>query len=213
MFQVKMFTFNPVMENTFVLWNENNEAIIIDPGCYTPAEETELFNFITEKKLTPKKLINTHCHVDHVFGNKWAADTFGLPLFLHRDEEPVLQRAPATAMMWGLGMKQFTGELQYLAEGDVIQLGEDRLEVIEAPGHSPGHLCFYCKEQHFIIGGDVLFYGSIGRTDLPGGNHSQLINNIKTKLFKLPDETVVYPGHGQPTTIGEEKKINPFLQD
>lgn len=213
MFQVKMFTFNPVMENTFVLWNENNEAIIIDPGCYTPAEETELFNFIKEKKLTPKKLINTHCHVDHVFGNKWAADTFGLPLFLHRDEEPVLQRAPATAMMWGLGMKQFTGELQYLAEGDVIQLGEDRLEVIEAPGHSPGHLCFYCKEQHFIIGGDVLFYGSIGRTDLPGGNHSQLINNIKTKLFKLPDETVVYPGHGQPTTIGEEKKINPFLQD
>lgn len=213
MFQVKMFTFNPVMENTFVLWNENNDAIIIDPGCYTPAEETELFNFIKEKNLTPKKLINTHCHVDHVFGNKWASDTFNLPLILHRDEVQVLQRAPATAMMWGLGMKQFNGELQHLAEGDVIKLGEDRLEVIEAPGHSPGHLCFYCKKQNFVIGGDVLFFGSIGRTDLPGGNHSQLINNIKTKLFKLPDETVVYPGHGQPTTIGDEKKNNPFLQD
>lgn len=213
MFQVKMFTFNPVQENTYVLWNENLDAIIIDPGCYTPAEERALFDLISQHKLRPVKLINTHCHLDHVFGNKWVAETFDLPLQLHADEAAVLGRAPATAMMWGLGIKQFSGKMEYLKEGDVISLGEDRLEVIEAPGHSPGHLCFYCRAQNFIIGGDVLFFGSIGRTDLPGGNHSQLINNIKNKLLVLPPETRVYPGHGQETTIGNEKKHNPFLQD
>lgn len=212
MFQIKTFTFNPVQENTYVLFNEQNECIIIDPGCYFDAEKEELKSFITSHKLTPKILLNTHCHLDHVFGNKFIAEEYKLTLNAHVLEKQMLDMAPASGLMFDLPFDNYQGELIYLKEGDVVSLGNDHLEVIHAPGHSPGSICFYCKKQNFIIGGDVLFQNSIGRTDLPFGNHQDLISSIREKLFKLPADVKVYPGHGSPTTIGAEIKDNPFLQ-
>ncbi|MFN5134953.1 MAG: MBL fold metallo-hydrolase [Chitinophagaceae bacterium] len=213
MFTVKAFTFSPVQENTYVLFNETGVAIVIDPGCYFEEERDLLQNFITQNKLEPKLLLNTHCHLDHVFGNKWIHENWDLLLHIHPNEKQVLDFAPASGLMWNLPFDNYNAELVYLQEGQKVQLGTDELELIFAPGHSPGHLCFYCRKQGFLIGGDVLFRESIGRTDLPGGNHATLISNIKTKLFTLPDETVVYSGHGPATTIGYEKKHNPFLVD
>lgn len=213
MFTVKAFTFSPVQENTYVLFNETGMAIVIDPGCYFEEERDLLRNFITQNKLEPKLLLNTHCHLDHVFGNKWIHENWDLLLHIHPNEKQVLDFAPASGLMWNLPFDNYNAELVYLQEGQKVQLGTDELEMIFAPGHSPGHLCFYCRKQGFLIGGDVLFRESIGRTDLPGGNHATLISNIKTKLFTLPDETVVYSGHGPATTIGYEKKHNPFLVD
>ncbi len=212
MIQVHMFTFSPVQENTYVLWNEKAEAIIIDPGCYFTAEQETLQQFITDNGLKPLQLINTHCHLDHVFGNKWVARTWKLELFIHPDEEKVLQFAPASGMMWGLTVDNYTGPLHFLNDGDTIALGDDSLEVILAPGHSPGSICLYSRNQGFLIGGDVLFRESIGRTDLPGGNHARLINSIRQRLYTLPESTIVYPGHGPHTTIGHEKQNNPFVQ-
>ncbi len=212
MLQIKSFVFSPIQENTYVVFNELNECIIIDPGCYFDDEKTELQNFISEKKLLPKLLLNTHCHLDHVFGNKFIAAIFGLTLHIHPNEKKMLELAPTSGLMYNMPFDNYTGALIFLKEGDKIIFGKDELDVIEAPGHSPGSICFYCKKQHFIIAGDVLFQRSIGRTDLPGGDHQQLINNIRTKLFVLPDETIVYSGHGLTTTIGEEKKYNPYLQ-
>jgi hydroxyacylglutathione hydrolase len=211
MFTVKAFTFSPVQENTYLLFNETGETIVIDPGCYFDTERDVLQTFITQNKLEPKLLINTHCHLDHVFGNKWIHETWGLLLHIHQKEKHVLDFAPASGLMWDLPFDNYNAELVYLEEDGKLQLGTDELELIFAPGHSPGHLCFYCRRQGFLIGGDVLFKESIGRTDLPGGNHATLINSIKTKLFVLPDETVVHSGHGPVTTIGYEKKHNPFL--
>ena len=211
MFTVKAFTFSPVQENTYLLYNEQGETIVIDPGCYFQEERDVLHSFITQNQLRPVLLLNTHCHLDHVFGNKWIHETWNLLLHIHPNEKQVLDYAPASGLMWGLPFDNYTGEPVYLNEAERLQLGEDELELIYAPGHSPGHLCFYCKKQQFLIGGDVLFYESIGRTDLPGGDHATLISNIQNKLFCLPDETVVYSGHGPATIIGHEKKHNPFL--
>jgi glyoxylase-like metal-dependent hydrolase (beta-lactamase superfamily II) len=212
MFQVKSFTFNPVQENTYLLYNEHKECIIIDPGCYYDHEKEELKSFINLNKLQPKFLLNTHCHLDHVFGNKFIAEEYKITLNSHPLEKKLLEMAPASGLMFNLPFDNYQGEVNYLEEGDKIFLGDDELEVIHAPGHSPGSICFYCKKQHFIIGGDVLFYNSIGRTDLPGGNHEHLISSIKEKLFKLPGDTKVYSGHGSTTTIGAEIKENPYLK-
>lgn len=211
MLQVKAFTFSPVQENTYVVYDEQGKAIIIDPGCYFSAEQETLKNFIKDTQLTPVQLLNTHCHLDHVFGNKWVHDAFGLELWLHPLEQPVLQHAPFSGQRWGLPFDNYSGTLHFLGEGDTIRVGSDALTVLFAPGHSPGSICFYCREQQFVIGGDVLFHESIGRTDLPGGDHATLLQSIRTKLLVLPDEVLVYSGHGQTTTIGHEKKHNPFL--
>jgi len=211
MLKIKAFVFSPIQENTYVLYNESNQCMIIDPGCYFPEEKDELSAFITQSGLKPVMLLNTHCHLDHVFGNKYLAETYGLTLQLHEKEKAMLDFAPASGLMYEMPFDNYVGEFIFLKEGDKIHLGEDELSVIEAPGHSPGHICFYCAKQDFIISGDVLFNRSIGRTDLPGGNYQTLINNIRQKLFVLPDETVVYSGHGPETTIGEEKMYNPFL--
>lgn len=211
MIQLKMFTFNPVQENTYVLWNEKKDALIIDPGCYFTAEQETLQSFIKTQPLTPVKLINTHCHLDHVFGNKWVAKTYALELYLHPIAEKELEFAPASGLSWGMPVDNYAGVFHYLNHGDTIKLGEDELKVLFTPGHSPGSICFYCQKQNFVIGGDVLFQQSIGRTDFPGGNHQQLLQSIKEQLFVLPDETIVYPGHGPHTTIGHEKKYNPYL--
>ena len=155
--------------------------------------------------------INTHCHLDHVFGNKYVAENFGLTLHLHQKEQAVLAYAPTSGLMYNMPFDNYQGPVNLLKEGDVISLGEDQLTCIETPGHSPGSLCFYSKTQGFVIGGDVLFKRGIGRTDLPFGSHETLLNSIREKLFVLPPETIVYPGHGPSTTIGEEIRENPFL--
>jgi glyoxylase-like metal-dependent hydrolase (beta-lactamase superfamily II) len=212
MLKVKVFSFSPVQENTYVLYNDHNKAIIIDPGCYFSAEQETLKNFIKDTKLEPVRLLNTHCHLDHVFGNKWVHETWGLELYIHQGEKQMLELAPLSGERWGLPFQNYEGPLHFLEAGDEVLLDQDRLSVILAPGHSPASICFYCKEQGFVIGGDVLFRESIGRTDLPGGDHETLLASIRTQLFTLPDSTEVFPGHGAPTTIGHEKEHNPFLQ-
>ena len=211
MFQIKVFTFNPVQENTYLLYNEHNECIIIDPGCYYDHEKDELQSFINTNKLQPKILLNTHCHLDHVFGNKFIAEEYNLKLKAHALEQTILEMAPTSGLMFNLPFDSYMGDLIFLEEGDVVSLRDDELKVIHAPGHSPGSICFYCEKQKFIIGGDVLFKNSIGRTDLPYGSHEDLIQNIKEKLFKLPEEVIVYSGHGPTTTIGDEMESNPYL--
>jgi len=211
MLKVKVFTFSPIQENTYVLYNDEGKALIIDPGCYTKEEQDILRQFIESESLTPVKLVNTHCHLDHVFGNKWVYDTYKTPLHIHPQEEQMLQLAPLSGEKWGLPFINYTGPLNYLNEGDTIQIGNDALTIIFTPGHSPASICFYCENQQFIIGGDVLFRGSIGRTDLPGGNYDTLIKSIREQLFILPEDVTVFPGHGMKTTIGYEKRNNPFL--
>lgn len=213
MFHIRNFVFSPIHENTYVLYNDSKECIIIDPGCYFDEEKQQLLDYVKKMGLVAKLLLNTHCHLDHVFGNKFVHETFGLTLHLHTNEQKMLEMAPASGLMWGMPFDNYQGDFVFIKEDDVIKLGDDELKVIEAPGHSPGHVCFYCEKQGFIIGGDVLFQGSIGRTDLPGGSFETLIKSIKTKLFPLPGETIVYSGHGDATTIGEEKLNNPYLKD
>ena len=211
MFAVKVFIFSPVQENTYILYNERKDCIIIDPGCYYDDEKDALAFFIENNGLTPRLLLNTHCHLDHVFGNKWVAEKYGLELHLHKEEKVVLDNAPVAGLRWNLPFDNYQGNVHYVREGDVISLGEDQLEVYFTPGHSPGSVIYYCRKQHFVIGGDVLFRMSIGRTDLPGGDHSTLISSIRNKLMVLPDDVVVYSGHGEQTTIGFERNNNPFL--
>ncbi|MBL0145042.1 MAG: MBL fold metallo-hydrolase [Chitinophagaceae bacterium] len=211
MLKIKSFVFSPIQENTYLLYNELNECIIIDPGCYFDAEKDQLTQFVNDNNLQPKMLLNTHCHLDHVFGNKFIAETYKLIPQIHLKEKVVLEYAPTSGLMYNMPFDNYVGDLVFLKEGDSITIGKDELKVIEAPGHSPGSICFYSAVQNFLIGGDVLFNRSIGRTDLPGGNHEQLIKNIREKLFILPNNTVVYSGHGPATTIDEEKSENPFL--
>jgi glyoxylase-like metal-dependent hydrolase (beta-lactamase superfamily II) len=212
MLSVKQFTFNPVQENTYVLYNETGDCGIIDPGCYFQSERDTLRNFIEETGLQPRLLLNTHCHLDHVFGNKWVAETWGLVLHIHPLEKKVLEFAPQSGEMWQLPFENYEGDLVYLKPGTEIKLGDDSLEILFTPGHSPGSVCFYHEPGGFIIGGDVLFNGSVGRTDLPGGDFKTLFNSIQTQLFTLPDETKVYSGHGPVTSIGFEKMNNPFVK-
>ncbi|MGH2565627.1 MAG: MBL fold metallo-hydrolase, partial [Ginsengibacter sp.] len=165
MFLIKVLTFNAVQENTYVLYNGQNECLVVDPGCYSAEEREQLKAFIDEKNLQPKILLNTHCHLDHVFGNKFIAETYKLTLQIHKNEENLLEMAPASGLMFNLPFENYQGDLLFLKEGDTVSLGDNSLRVIEAPGHSPGSICFYCEKQKFLIGGDVLFYQSIGRTD------------------------------------------------
>lgn len=212
MLSVKAFTFNPVEENTYVLYNEKKECCIIDPGFYFPEEREKFKNFIEQNGLRPILLLNTHCHLDHVFGNRFVHNTWGLLLHIHEKEKPMLELAPASGQMWQLPFQNYEGELSFVREDSIIKIGDSELQVRFVPGHSPGHVCFYDEADGFVISGDVLFSGSIGRTDLPGGDFQTLINSIQTQLFTLPDETKVYSGHGPMTTIGFEKMNNPFVK-
>jgi len=212
MLTVKAFEFNPVQENTYVLTDEKDACCIIDPGCYFGNERTTLQEYIQQNGLSPKYLLNTHCHLDHVFGNKFVFETWDLPLYLHEKEQPVLEGAAAAGLSWGLPFENYRGPLIFLEPGSSIRLGDHDLAILFLPGHSPGSVGFYSAEDGFLIGGDVLFRGGIGRTDLPGGDHDTLLRSIREQLWTLPDATVVYSGHGEPTTIGWEKKHNPFLK-
>lgn len=212
MIQIKIFTFNPYQENTYLLYTEDRKCAIIDPGMYGPEEQSVLRHFIEENKLEPVLLLNTHCHIDHVLGNRYVYDTYGLLPQFHEGELPLLVEVQNYAPQMGIQYEISPIGETFLPSKGHIQLGEHQLELVFAPGHSPAHLCFYSSEQGFLIGGDVLFQNSIGRTDLPGGNHEQLLTSIRTQLYTLPDATVVYPGHGPQTTIGEEKQSNPFVR-
>lgn len=213
MANVVKLTFNDFQENTYVVYDDSAECIIFDPGCYRPHEEQELTGKISELGLQPVRLINTHCHLDHVFGNRFVAEHYGLDLEIPKGELPLLQAAPQLCLMYGLPPMQPSPEPSVLLEaGQEVTFGNTRLEVLFTPGHSPASMCFYCREDDFVIAGDVLFYGSIGRTDLPGGDHETLIRSIREELLPLPDDTIVYPGHGPETRIGFERLNNPFLQ-
>lgn len=214
MAQVHFFAFSPFSENTYIIYDATKECIIIDPGCYTEAERNTLSTFIQEQGLKPVRLINTHCHLDHVFGNRYVAETYQLALEIHEGELPVLESVPVVSQMYGIPNVQQSPDPdpnKYIQEGDIISFGETELKVFFTPGHSPASVSFYCKEDGFIIGGDVLFQGSIGRTDLPGGNMDTLMKSIFDHFLTLPDETTVYSGHGNPTTVGAERKSNPFV--
>jgi hydroxyacylglutathione hydrolase len=212
MLTVKTFTFNPVQENTYLLYNERGECCIIDPGCYFQEEREKLQSAITSLSLKPVLLLNTHGHLDHVFGNKFIFQTWGLIPHIHEKEQPVLDQVSASAERWGLPFDHYDGDYQFIPEDQPVFIGEERLEVLFTPGHSPGSLSFYYEPGGFIIGGDVLFDRSVGRTDLPGGDPATLLNSIQTKFFTLPDDTKVYAGHGSVTTTGFEKMNNPFVK-
>lgn len=211
MINIHYFTFGPFQENAYVLWDETMECLIIDPGNNSSSENAQLSNFISQKQLKPVRLILTHAHVDHINGNKYVFDTYGLLPEVNKQDVFFLERHLATANMYGFMVDPSPMAKSFINEGDVIQFGNSRLETLHTPGHSPGSITFYNKEEGFMISGDVLFYGSIGRTDLPLGNYEELISSIKKKLIPLGENMKVYSGHGPMTTIGFEKMNNPFL--
>lgn len=211
MLQIKSFTFNPFSENTYILYDETKEALIIDPGCYEKHEKGILYDFITQEKLKPVKIINTHCHIDHVLGNAFIKKTYNIPLWFHEKEEAILLAVGTYAPNYGFAQYHESTVDHFLQEGEIINFGNSELMPIWVPGHSPGHLVLYHEASKNCIAGDTLFQGSIGRTDLPGGDHETLIHSIREKLFSLPDEVVIHPGHGPSTTIGFEKLNNPFV--
>ena len=210
---IKSFTFNPFQENTYIVYDETKECLIIDPGCYTDAEQKELKVFIEEKELTPVKLINTHCHIDHVLGNKFASEQWNIQLYMHKEDLPVLEKVGDISKMYGI--EDYEGSpypKHFLAQGDTLTFGKSSFDILFTPGHAPGHICLYSKENNLLIAGDVIFQRSIGRTDLPGGDHNTLINSIITQLFPLPNSTQIFCGHGPSTNLGYEEEHNPFLQ-
>ena len=209
--QIQCFTFNPFQENTYILFDETKECVIIDPGCYDAEEKQELFDFIKVHELKPVHLLNTHCHIDHVLGNHFVFTAYQLLPEIHPAEEAVLAATKDYGPQFGIYMEASPPPLLILREGNTITFGNCTLEMIHAPGHSPGSICFHHTESHTLIGGDVLFQMSIGRTDLPGGNMTSLLRSIREKLFTLDPETIVFPGHGPETSIKFEKLNNPFL--
>jgi hydroxyacylglutathione hydrolase len=211
MISIQSFVFGPFQENTYILFDETKNCIIIDPGCYDTRERSILESFIRDNKLQPVKLLNTHCHLDHVFGNGFVAEKYNLQLEINKNDQVVLDAYLLMANMYNLNAEPSPQPAVYLNEGDVITFGNSSLEIVFTPGHSPGSITFYNAEQKFMIAGDVLFSGSIGRTDLPGGDYDTLIASIKNKLLPLGDDYKVYNGHGPFTTIGVERKSNPFL--
>jgi hydroxyacylglutathione hydrolase len=211
MIQIHSFVFSPFSENTYVLWDETNEAVVIDPGCLDQREKEALVNFIAAKSLTVKLLLQTHAHLDHVFGSAFVKRKYGVKMLMHQSEVPILANVESRATLWGMRGYEPVEADEFIDESSVIKFGNATLNVLFVPGHAPGHVAFVNHDQKFVVGGDVLFRGSIGRTDFPLCNHADLMNSIKTKFLTLPDDYTVYPGHNEPTTIGYERKNNPFL--
>lgn len=209
---VVKLTFNPFQENTYVVYDESGECVIFDPGCYESHEKAELSSTLERLRLRPVRLINTHCHIDHILGNFFVSEAYQLPLEIHEGEVPVLAADQRTATYYGMPYPEPSPRAgRFIADGELISFGHTQLQAILTPGHSPASLSFFCEKDRFLIAGDVLFEGSIGRTDLPGGNHQTLLKSIKERLFPLGDDVRVYPGHGSSTTIGQERKTNPFV--
>jgi len=211
MMTVKTFEFNPFSVNTYVVFDETCECVIIDPGCLNNIEKKELSEYISTNKLHPVRLLNTHAHVDHIVGNKFVAETYNIGLEVHQGSLSFLRSAKGYAVAFGFENVEFVNPTAFIEDGDMIKFGTSELQVIYTPGHAEGSVCFYSEKENFIIVGDVLFNDSIGRTDLPTGNFEILMESIKKKLFVLPAETLVYPGHGPTTSIGFERENNPFI--
>ena len=211
MVKIKTFVFNPFQENTFLLYDDTKQCAIIDAGCYSEKEKNELVSFIEKNDLEPVKLLNTHCHIDHILGNCFVARQYNLKSEAHQKDNIILENVVQHGRVFGVEAEQPPDMQIFLEENDIVKFGGSQLLVLHVPGHSPGSIVFYNEEQKFAIVGDVLFNGSIGRTDLPGGDYDTLIKNIKEKLFVLEDDVVVYTGHGPETTIGYERKTNPFF--
>lgn|SRR5690606_30399940 len=212
MIHIQSFVCNPYQENTYLLYDDDGACAIVDPGMYGEVEQQRVLSFIEENHLKVELLLNTHCHIDHVLGNHFIHQQFGIfPLFTEK-ELPLLVEVQHYAPQMGIHYDVSPIGEGFLPEKGTVQVGKETLQLIFAPGHSPGHLCFYHEKQGFLIGGDVLFQNSIGRTDLPGGDHQQLLDSIRNNIYTLPDDTIVYPGHGPETSVGVEKRTNPFVR-
>ncbi len=211
MIKVEKFVVNQLGENSFILSDETGECIFIDPGFYFEEEHQEVKDYISKNRLTPVKITNTHCHFDHIMGVEFVRNQYKIPFYAHEKDAIFVDNASEQAMRFGLEVGKVSPIDKFLVEKEFVTFGNSKLEIIHVPGHAPGHVVFYSEPDKLLIAGDVLFYGSIGRTDLPGGNYDTLISNIKNKLFVLPDDTKVYSGHGPETTLGFEKTTNPFL--
>ncbi len=209
---VHKFTFNPFQENTYLVWDDTQKAVLIDPGCYEAHEQAEVLKVVSENGLEVVSLLNTHCHIDHVLGNAWAKRTFNVKLGIHPKDEPTLKSIPLYAPQYGFAQYEATEPDFWLNEEEPFHWGESGVfEVRFVPGHAPGHVVLWSEKEGFCVNGDVLFFGSIGRTDLPGGDHQTLLDSIRREMFSLPEETKIYCGHGPETTIVREKVHNPFV--
>ena len=209
--EIFRLVFSPIDVNTYILADKDNKCAVIDCGCYTDAEFKRFTGFLEKKNLQPVLLLNTHCHLDHVFGSKWFLEKYGIGAFCHKAEEMNMKNCQKHALMFGLTMDAPPEPAGLIDDGQVITSGSVKLKALFVPGHSAGSIAFYSEEDNVVFTGDALFAGSIGRTDLPGGSYETLINSINNKLFVLPADTVVYPGHGDSTTIGEEMRTNPYF--
>ena len=211
--KVSRFTFNMFGVNTYILWDDiSREALIVDPGMINEKDQKEIKAFLDANNLNLKHLINTHMHIDHAFGISYVKENYNLKLECNLEDQFLAQRLNEQANIFGLPIPMSDLQIDKdLKDGEKIQLGDEHISILHVPGHSPGSVVLYAPQSNFIISGDVLFNTSIGRTDLPGGNYAQLINAINNKLMTLPDDVIVYPGHGPETSIGYEKQNNPYL--
>ena len=211
--EIKTFTFNQFLENTIIVSDSTNECIIIDPGCYNDEEKKILKNYITKNNLNPVKLINTHCHIDHILGNNFVSRNWGIDLEINEKDLDLLNNADQIAKIYGFtNYERSPMPKKFINEDDIVNFGISELNVIFTPGHAPGHISLYSEKDNLIISGDVIFQNSIGRTDLPGGDFNTLISSIKNKILSLDDNVIIYCGHGPNTTVGNERRKNPFLK-
>jgi hydroxyacylglutathione hydrolase len=211
--KIYKLVFSPIQVNTYVLADVSGDCAILDCGCYDNSDFDRLVDFLTSKKLKPVLLLNTHCHLDHVFGNKFILEKYGLRTFSCELDEPNRKNAVEHAKLFGLSMEIPPEPAGFIKDKESITFGATNLVALLVPGHTAGSLAFYCEKDNCVFTGDALFEGSIGRTDLDGGDYDTLINSITKKLFTLPGSTVVYPGHGDKTTVEREMKTNPYFHD
>lgn len=211
MITIQKFVVNPLGENSYILSDETGECVFVDPGFYYTEEKEEVKEYIAVNKLKPVMIANTHCHFDHILGVEFVREQYGIPFYAHAEDAFLVERSVSQAQMFGFDMQEVKPMDGWLHEGETLKFGNTEMKILHVPGHSPGHVVFYSEEESILVVGDVLFYGSIGRTDLPGGNYDTLISGIKTKLLTLPEDVKVYSGHGPETSVGVEKWSNPFL--
>ena len=210
--EYKQFVFNPIQENTYVVYDETREAVIIDAGNFNERENAALTDFISGKNLIVKAVLCTHCHWDHIFGLDWVAQQYKPEIYCHAEDLPWIENFGHICESYGFGERTVAYPTQFCTNGETIKFGNTMLTVLHTPGHSAGGVCFYCEADNVLFSGDTLFFNSIGRADLPGGSEPQLISSIRDKLLTLPDSTAVLPGHGLQTSIGFERNNNPYLQ-